>query len=77
MAEKALYGVLVQELGKKATIALVGNGATVGSALRAVKLDTAKVDGKITLNGKKANLGDRVKTNDQISFAPDVAGGSR
>lgn len=71
----AMFGVYVQETGKKGTVAIVGSGATVRSALRAVKLDAEKLNGKLTVNGKAADLSDRIKTNDQIAITPNTAGG--
>lgn len=76
-AGTAMFGVYVQETGKKGQVALVGSGATVRSALRAVKIDAETKAGQITLNGKKADLSDRLKTNDLLAITPNVAGGVR
>lgn len=69
------FGVMVQEQGKKLQVALVGSGATIRSALRAVKRDPDTLKGTVTLNNKKADLSDRLKTNDLIAIVPNVAGG--
>lgn len=69
------FGVMFQETGKKLQVALVGSGATVRSALRAVKYSEDKAIGNITLNGKAADLGDRIKTNDLLAVTPKVTGG--
>lgn len=69
------FGVMVQETGKKPQVALVGSGATVRSALRAVKISEDKAQGNITLNGKAADLSDRIKTNDLVALTPKVTGG--
>ena len=74
MAETT-YGVMVQEQGKPLTVALVGNGATVRTALKAVRKDPDTLKGEFTLNGKKAELGDRISKNDLIAIVPSVAGG--
>lgn len=71
------FAVVFQEKGKRPSIAIVGSGATVRSALRAVKLDPEANIGSVTLNGKAANLGDRLKTNDLLAVTPNTAGGSR
>ena len=71
----AVFGVMFHETGKKPRVALVGSGATVRSALRALKYDEAKAEGKITLNSKKADLSERIKTNDLLAIVPNVTGG--
>lgn len=75
--KNATFGVIVQEQGKKASVALVGSGATVRSALKAVRISEDKVEGRITLNNKKAGLGDRLKTNDLLVISEPVTGGAR
>lgn len=69
------FGVMVQEQGKRPSIALVGSGATVRSAFRALKINPETVKGSITVNGKNADLNDRLKTNDLVALTPNVAGG--
>ena len=69
------FGVMVQEQGKRPAIVLVGSGATVRSALRAKKIEPETAKGSITVNGKTADLNDRLRTNDLVAFTPSVAGG--
>ena len=69
------FAVIVQEAGQKPSLAVVGNGATVASALRMKKLDPQKHEGSITLNSKKAKLTDRVKQGDLLAITPNTAGG--
>lgn len=74
MSSSTQFGVMVQETGKKLVVALVGSGATVRSALRVSKIGEDKI-GSVTLNGKSAGLGDRLKTNDLLAYTPKVTGG--
>ncbi len=75
MANDNKFGVMVQEKGKQPRIAHVGSGATVRSALKAVKIDPETTRGEITLNGKATDLAARLRTNDLVAVTPDVSGG--
>lgn len=70
------FGIVVQVQGKRPNLTVVGSGANVASALRAVKMDPAAYNGKLTLNDKAiTDLTIRLKTNDLLAITPDVAGG--
>lgn len=69
------FAVVVQEGGKQAKAVIVGNGATVRTALRAIKLDPEKYNGQVTLNGKAAGLGDRLSQKTLLAITPNTAGG--
>jgi len=76
MTKKGSFGIVFQEQGKRADVVIVGNGATVASALRAKKINPETVDvSKLTLNGKAAGLSDRLFTNALLAITPKVAGG--
>ena len=71
------FGVVTQVQGKRPNFTIVGSGANVASALRAIKLDPEKyAKGGLTLNDKAiTDLTIRLKTNDLLAVVPDVAGG--
>lgn len=69
------FGVVVQIKGQRPNLAVVGSGATVRSALRAVKQNPDSLTGKVTLNGRAADLSDRLKTNDLLAITPNTGGG--
>lgn len=71
------FGVVVQVKGERPNLAVVGSGATVRSALRAIKKDPDSLQGKVTLNGKAAEMSDRLKTNDLLAITPNTAGGKK
>lgn len=69
------FAVVVQQKGLRANAVIVGSGATVRTALRAIKLDPEAQAGKVTLNGKSAQLGDRLSANALLAITPNTAGG--
>lgn len=71
------FAIVVQQVGQRANAVIVGNGATVRSALRAIKLDPESLKGKLTLGGKPAKLEDRLSTNVLLAITPNTAGGKK
>ncbi len=69
------FAVIVQEAGQTPSLAIVGNGATVASALRFKKLKPEDYAGKVTRNNKAAKLTDRVSQGDLLAITPNTAGG--
>lgn len=69
------FAVIVQEQGQRPKLAMVGSGANVASALRAIKKEGYK--GSLTVNGKKADATTRLSKGQVLALTPDVAGGSR
>lgn len=69
------FNVVVQMAGDRPNIVKVGPGATVRTALRAIKKDPEATIGSVTFGGKAANLNDRLYTNALLSITPNTAGG--
>ncbi len=75
------FAVIVQEKGSLPSLAIVGTGATVRSALMVKKLNPEANAHRVTLSRKgkttQADLNTRVQTGDLLAITPDSAGGSR
>lgn len=69
------FGVMVQFQGKRPDVVMVEGGATVRSALTNKGLNAEKYAATVTLNGKRADLSDRISTNALIALSENVAGG--
>jgi hypothetical protein len=69
------FGVIVQHQGKDPKLAMVQGGATVATALEAAGFNPESYKGRVTLQGKRADLSDRLKTGQLVGISEQVAGG--